>query len=128
MDLLFLSLCPLKVVLEQLERQILIWNVIVRVSIGVNVERSSKLPIALLSCTFVITFQGFALRTAWVQLRRQAFGLLLSSLAITRDEDFQRAWLIFLAGEGGMTLLSALMIARLALLPTLLSAMRAYNL
>ena len=88
----------------------------------INVERQSKLPIALKLSTLVVAGQRFC-AISFAVFRGTALHFLFLGLALTGDVYFILAWLVLFAREGGVTrMLDVWVAARLLWLTTRLLA------
>lgn len=125
-ELSLLRLCPLGVVAEELQREILIGDMVICV-IRIDVEGFSELAISFLSEALVVTFEWLTVRSFWFEASGQAFDFLFSSLAVAGEEGLGLAWSLFFACEWGMALIEILVAAGFASLTTRLTAVRARN-
>ena len=112
-ELTLLSLCPVDVLLENLESFVRVGDVVVRVGV-VDLEGIGQLAIPLQSETFVVAFQRRLPCRRGVQHRGHATHFLLAILAWASDERLGLARLVLLARIWSVTLLGASVFARLA--------------
>lgn len=102
-ELSLLCLCPLRVVAEELQREILIGDMVICV-IWIDVEGFSELAISFLSEALVVTFEWLTVRSFRFEPSGQAFDFLFSSLAVAGEEGLGMTWSLFFACEWGMAL------------------------
>lgn len=96
-ELALLHLCPRRHLSEELKGGVRVRDMVVLVSLGVNVERLGQLLLTLKPKALIVTLQRFVARLPWVVFRRQASNFLFPVLARTSDESLGFAWLVFLA-------------------------------
>lgn len=121
-ELTFLCLCPLGVVAEELERKVLVGDVVICVT-WVNIEGLGELAVAFLSETLFVALEWLAVGASGFEAGGKTFDFLFSSLTVASEKRLGLAWSLLLACEWSMALVEVLVAARLASLATRLTAM-----
>lgn len=86
-ELAFLVFGPFDAIPEELQREILVGDMIVCV-ISIHIQSLGELAIALLAKTLVVALDRFALWPFRVDTRSKTFDLLLAPLAVAGKEGF----------------------------------------
>lgn len=118
-----MCLCPLSVIAKKLEREVLVWDVVIRV-IRIDVKGLSELAVPLLSETFFVALEWLAMGSSRLKAGGKTFDFLFPPLAVAGEESLGLAWPLFFACKWGVALIEVLVAARLTGLTTRLTAMR----